>query len=135
MKTKSLIIIMLITIGIVVFSSCTSPQPIYKKISPSDAQKLIQTDSSVLLLDVRTSAEYEEMHIPGSTLLPIDEIGAQAETLLHDKGATIIVRPLRSCLSGNRSQAAAKQLLGMGYKKVYDLGGIINWPYETEVGK
>ena len=121
---------MLITMGTLIFTSCTS-QATYQTIAPADAQKLMQDDSSVILLDVRTPAEHEEVHIPGSTLLPVDDIQAQAGTLLPDKTATIIVY----CRSGNRSQVASKQLLDMGYKNVYDLGGIINWPYETEAGK
>ena len=31
-----------------------------------------------------------------------------------------------------RSADAAHKLIALGYTKVYDFGGIIDWPYETE---
>jgi len=60
-------------------------------------------------------------------LLPLDDIPQQAESVLPDKDATIIIY----CRSGRRSAIAAEELLNMGYKNVYDLGGILDWPYET----
>ena len=36
------------------------------------------------------------------------------------------------CRSGSRSRTASNTLIKMGYKNVYDLGGIINWPYEIK---
>ena len=38
------------------------------------------------------------------------------------------------CRSGRRSVTASEALVKLGYTKVYNLGGIINWPYETENG-
>ncbi|MFA6940014.1 MAG: rhodanese-like domain-containing protein, partial [Clostridiaceae bacterium] len=46
---------------------------------------------------------------------------------LRDTNAVIFVY----CRSGNRSVTAADILVNLGYKKVYNLGGIINWPYEV----
>ena len=38
------------------------------------------------------------------------------------------------CRSGRRSAEAAQKLLALGYEHVYDFGGIIDWPFETESG-
>lgn len=46
---------------------------------------------------------------------------------LEDKEAIIFVY----CRSGNRSATAANILIEQGYKNVYNLGGINNWPYEV----
>jgi len=35
------------------------------------------------------------------------------------------------CRTGNRSQNAVNILLQLGYEHVYDLGGILDWPYDT----
>lgn len=35
------------------------------------------------------------------------------------------------CRSGRRSALAAASLVKLGYTKVFDLGGIIDWPYEV----
>jgi len=44
-------------------------------------------------------------------------------------------RPVSRCRSGVRSATAAAQLVEMGYKNIYDLGGIKDWPYEKVSGQ
>lgn len=101
----------------------------YTTISPADAKNLIGSEG-VILTDVRTSEEYEQWHIPQAVLLPLDDISLKAQSVLPDKNSVIIVY----CRSGRRSKIASEQLLNMGYKNVYDLGGIIDWPYDTVSG-
>lgn len=100
----------------------------YRNITPEEAKRRLDTEQRIILLDVRTPAENREKRIPGSLLLPVDEIEQKALTLLPDKNATIIVY----CRSGRRSVTASVALVKLGYKNVYNLGGIIDWPYETE---
>ncbi len=102
-----------------------------KKITPEEAKKLMETRAETVLLDVRTQAEYEEKHIPNSVLIPLDTIPKQVELQLSDKNVPILVY----CRSGNRSKTAAAILVKLGYKDVYDLGGIMSWPFETKKGK
>ena len=59
--------------------------------------------------------------------MPVDTIKAESVKNLEDKEATIFVY----CRSGNRSATAANILIEQGYKNVYNLGGISNWPYEV----
>lgn len=99
---------------------------VYKTISPAEAKELLGDDGAILV-DVRTQEEYDEGYIPGAVLLPLDDITQKAQSVLPDKDATIIIY----CRSGRRSALAADELLNMGYKTVYDLGGIIDWPYEV----
>ena len=61
-----------------------------------------------------------------AVLLPVNDIAVKAEEVLTDKDAKILVY----CRSGNRSAAASKELIKMGYTNVFDFGGIISWPYE-----
>ena len=98
-----------------------------KLISPKDAKDLLAKDKSVILVDVRTAAEYKEGHIANSILVPSETIGQEAATKLTDKSSTIIVY----CRSGRRSALAAQELITLGYTNVFDLGGIIDWPYEV----
>lgn len=111
---------------LILLTACSSSS--YQKISAEDAKELLISDSSVILLDVRTIAENYELRIPGSTLIPLDTLEEQVESLLTDKQVKIVVY----CRSGNRSKEAIDILIGLGYKNVFDLGGIIDWPYETE---
>jgi phage shock protein E len=103
----------------------------YKDITPKDAKEMLDSNKDVILLDVRTLAEYEEKHIPNSTLLPLSELMDKATLVIKDKDMPILVY----CRSGNRSVTASLALIELGYKNVYNLGGIIDWPYETTSGK
>ena len=100
------------------------------KISHVDAKRRLDTEKGIILLDVRTKGEYLEKHIPKSTLIPVDDLANEAGRKLPDKNAEIFVY----CRSGNRSAMAIKELLKLGYSRVYNLGGIVRWPYETVSG-
>ena len=91
----------------------------------------MKVEKGIILLDVRTLEEYEESHIPNSILMPVDSIEKEAPAKLTDKNANIFVY----CRSGRRSTTASEALAEMGYSNVYNLGGIIDWPYEIKSGK
>lgn len=99
-------------------------------ISPEDAKKRLDGENGIVLLDVRTKKEYIDRHIPGSTLIPVAVLEKEAEAKLTDKNAVIFTY----CRTGNRSSSAQKILSKLGYTQVYDLGGIVSWPYETVSG-
>lgn len=101
---------------------------VYQNITASEARRIMDTEADYVILDVRTQAEYDEGHIPGAVLIPDNEIEARAETELPDKERMILVY----CRSGRRSKLAAEALVKMGYRCIYEFGGIIDWPYEVE---
>jgi rhodanese-related sulfurtransferase len=98
----------------------------YSKITPQEAKEMMDTQN-VTILDVRTKEEYNEKHIENALLIPDYELEEKANEMLPDKDAVILVY----CRSGNRSAASSKLLVSMGYTKVYDFGGIIDWPYDA----
>lgn len=102
----------------------------YTEIKPEDAKKRLDNEAGIILLDVRTEEEYIEKRIPNSLLIPVEVIEKEASSKLTDKSATIFVY----CRSGRRSAIASESLVQMGYTKVYDLGGINDWTYETVSG-
>ena len=140
-------LLLAVLLGAAVFSACgTKPQQNISQspaeivqpeivqpesISPEEAYKRLESEEDIILLDVRSQGEYEEQHIPGSILIPVNELEKRAEAELTDKDADIIVY----CASGKRSTSAANILAGLGYSKVYNMGGIMDWPYEVESGK
>lgn len=107
-----------------------APQATYQKITAEEALARIEGEEEVLVVDVRTRAEYDERHIEGAILVPNETIGDEMPALLPDLDAHILLY----CRSGNRSAQAAKKLIALGYTQVYDFGGIIDWPYETVSG-
>lgn len=100
----------------------------FETISAQKGKEMLDSNKNITLVDVRTEAEYKEKHIPQSVLIPLDVIKDEAPKILKDKDAVILVY----CRSGNRSKTAASILASLGYSKVYDMGGINSWPYETE---
>ena len=100
----------------------------YRKISAQEAKIMLDENPDAILLDVRSEAEFKEQHIKGAILFPVAEIKGKAANKLPDKNALILIY----CRSGIRSKDAANQLISIGYTNVYDFGGIIGWPYETE---
>ena len=60
-------------------------------------------------------------------LIPDTDIVEKAPEMLPDKAQTILVY----CRSGVRSARAANALIELCYIHVYDIGGIIDWPYDT----
>jgi rhodanese-related sulfurtransferase len=103
---------------------------VFTNITPEEARKRLEQESGLILLDVRTPAEHLERHIPGSLLIPVDRLEQDALSLMPDRRATIFIY----CRSGRRSVTAANILLKLGYTSVYNLGGIIDWPFETTDG-
>ncbi len=102
----------------------------YIRINAEEAKAMIDQEE-VIVLDVRTTEEYEETRIGGALLIPDYEIVELAEEKLPDREATILVY----CRTGNRSEDASRDLIQMGYQNVYDFGGIVDWDYKTVSGK
>lgn len=100
----------------------------YKKITLEEAKELIDSDEDVIILDVRTEEEFKEGHIPAAINIEDSILKDEADSKLPDKDATILVY----CRSGRRSEASAKELIDLGYINIIDIGGIIDWQYETE---
>lgn len=95
-----------------------SPRPIsYERLKSA----LDAPGAKPLLLDVRTKAEFDQGHIPGSLLMPYDSI--QVDFKEADKSRPIVVY----CRSGNRSSTAARTLVSMGYTDVSDFGAVHQW--------
>jgi rhodanese-related sulfurtransferase len=93
-----------------------------ERIDVTPAEFEAQMNGNYVLLDVRTYEEFEEGHIDGATLIPLDELDDRwIEIDEYDK---ILIY----CRSGNRSVTASDILLDVGFEKVYNLlGGISAW--------
>lgn len=100
----------------------------YQAITQEEAKKMMDAGEGIVILDVRTREEYESGHIRGAVCLPNEEIEGEPEEL-PDKTQTILVY----CRSGNRSRQAAGKLAALGYERVFEFGGILDWPYPEMV--
>jgi len=85
-------------------------------------QKLSQTNG--LLLDVRSYEEYEEKHIEGSLLIPLDELELRVEELSAYRHEPVLIY----CKAGVRSFYAGSFLVESGFSNVsHLLPGILGW--------
>lgn len=119
---KKIVIVLILILSLV---GCKEANISYQTVTPEDAYERLKTEE-ILLLDVRTELERLEGTIESSVLFPYETIEADFEAEYPDKDQTIFV----FCRSGRRSKIAADTLIELGYKDVYDLGGIIDWPYD-----
>ncbi|QWK19101.1 MAG: rhodanese-like domain-containing protein [Hydrogenobacter thermophilus] len=98
------------------------------EVSYEEAKRMLEEDSNVVLLDVRTPQEYAQLRIPNSKLIPLDELRYAYKDLPKDKKYIVY------CRSGERSAFATYFLRHMGYEAYNLAGGILTWPYEKVSG-
>ena len=131
-KDKTYFIILLMFVSLFCVSACamnnknataSSANKTYTQISQDVAKDMILKDGNLVIVDVRTKGEYEAGHIPGAILIPNESITDRKPEHLPDMNQVILVY----CRSGNRSKQAAQKLANIGYKKVYEFGGINTW--------
>ena len=86
------------------------------------AQKIAEED--VILLDVRTAAEFNESHLSNSVNIDVLEDYFTADVAVLDKTKSYAIY----CRSGKRSVDASQTMDQMGFNATFNLkGGIIEW--------
>ena len=83
---------------------------------------MMQQDDSLVVIDVRSQAEYNSGHIPGTLLIPMDELESQIGEL--DTSTPILVYSQKGCCG----EVAADILISHGFQQVHNLeGGFESW--------
>lgn len=78
----------------------------------------------LIVLDVRSEAEYRAGHIPGAKHLPLERLAPGLPLLESMKGSDVVC----VCASGKRSAIAAMRLRRAGFPAVFNLwGGMLLW--------
>jgi rhodanese-related sulfurtransferase len=113
--------------GILVFGPKPTPSV---EISPAQAYAKYQ--QGAFFLDVRSQEEYNQVHIKGSTLIPLDELQNRLSELSKDKDIVVV------CLSGHRAKSGTIILQQAGFTHVSCLSGglqawrVAGYPVENE---
>ena len=108
----------------------TNKEITYEIISQTQAKDIMDNSTDYVIVDARTSEEFNEGHIKNAINLDYEEVTQKAESLLPDKNQLILIY----CRSGRRSKIAAESLCQLGYTNVKEFGGIIDWQYEVVKG-
>lgn len=107
-------------------------RPNYVAVTADEAVKILE-NLQPFILDVRTPQEYQQIHIKGTTLIPIQQLQARITELESKKHEDVFIY----CATGNRSTVAARILANRGFKRIYNLRyGVYDWarkgyPYAT----
>jgi rhodanese-related sulfurtransferase len=88
------------------------------RITCADVNGLV--NEGAILIDVRTSEEYNTDHIENAINVNSETIKYTIKKYVDDYNTPVIVY----CQSGRRSAKSADILVNLGYTKVYDMGGI-----------
>ena len=91
------------------------------------AERVASSDPQLLVLDVRSAAEFAEGHIPGAVNIPHDVIGERVAELGPADERDIVVY----CRSGRRSALAIETLKRAGFSRLFHLDGdYLRWSEE-----
>ena len=125
---KKYIMILVSIIMIMGLTGCEKKDMSYTQISMEEAVAMMATEENYIILDVRTTEEFAEKHIPNAINIPNETIGSEELAELPDKNQLILVY----CRSGNRSKQASEKLAALGYTNIFEFGGINDWTGELE---
>ena len=108
-------------------SKNSDPKELNQTIMEIDVDTLYekkQQNESLVIVDVRTPAEYNSGHIPSAQLIPLSELSSSLSKLEAHKNQEIYL----VCAVGGRSQTATELLRKEGFSKAINVqGGTRGW--------
>lgn len=102
----------------------SAPVPPGAQVAAAELRRWLAAPDAPRILDVRSPAEFETVHIPGAYNVPLDTLREHREQLARhlDDHAVLV------CRSGMRAQQAERAFADVGLPNVHVLdGGITAW--------
>ncbi|MBP1134387.1 rhodanese-related sulfurtransferase [Arthrobacter sp. PvP023] len=100
-------------------SSSASPAPAVTALDPETLQTWFQEHKDLVVIDVRSAAEFESLHIRGSYNVPLPLLSEHTDELATRLGSRVVL----VCQSGARAEQARQRLGGAGIGTAYVLTG------------
>jgi len=98
-----------------------NPQEPFTRITVQEAAEMLRRDD-VVVIDVREPHEYQQGHVPGAKLIPVNSLFARKDELPRDKDIIFV------CAVGQRSALACEMAAAAGLTRLYNLeGGTEAW--------
>jgi NADPH-dependent 2,4-dienoyl-CoA reductase/sulfur reductase-like enzyme/rhodanese-related sulfurtransferase/two-component sensor histidine kinase len=98
---------------------------LFEGLGPTNAQQLLKVKEECACIDVRTPQEYEEERIPGTNLIPLENLRRRLDEIPREKDIMLV------CDTGMRAYQASLILKANGFKRVRILeGGLRMWPFD-----
>ncbi|MBD8068129.1 sulfurtransferase TusA family protein [Bacillus sp. PS06] len=97
-----------------------------KVINNEELEKKIEVNKSIVVIDVRETAEFAFNHIPNAISIPLGELENKLNDLNKNDEIYVV------CRTGNRSDLAAQKLSENGFTKVINVEpGMSQWNGKT----
>ena len=123
-------IVILLVLGLVILTGCSKEESVkLESVTMKEVYNIsenIEKYPDYVIVDVRSIEEFRSGHIKNAVNVPLPNINERD----IPKDNKIIVY----CRSGSRSTTAAGELQKLGYKYIYNMGGILDWEYELIKG-
>lgn len=115
---------LIIAVGLVVISMQAIGQQSQAKLSVDAVEAKINQSKQPQIIDARSKAEFEQIHLKDAIVLSQDSTKATAQINAFDKQKPVFVYAIGNA----RSAILARRLRNLGFNEVYELpGGIANW--------
>ncbi len=96
------------------------PREPFSRIDVNEAKEMMGDGAAVI--DVREPHEYDEGHVPGASLIPVNSVYARREELPKDQDLIFV------CAVGQRSALACEMAAAAGLTRLFNLeGGTDGW--------
>ena len=95
------------------------PAPAVTALAPEALQSWIKEHQDLVVIDVRSAAEFESMHIRGSYNVPLPLLSEHTDELAARLGSRVVL----VCQSGVRAEQARQRLASAGIDTAYVLTG------------
>lgn len=96
----------------------------FKSIYAAELKLRLATEPDLVLLDVRQDYEHEAFSLPGSILIPLDQLVERIDELGKYRDREVVVY----CKAGVRSAYACQILFSHQFSKLYNLAdGVMAW--------
>ncbi|WP_309669561.1 HesA/MoeB/ThiF family protein [Gemmatimonas sp.] len=103
------------------------PSMSIQHLSPADVAALLTGDDAPTIIDVREQWEYDLVHLPVSTLIPLSTLASRANDLDPSRSYALL------CHHGMRSEMAANWLMQHGFSRLINIdGGIDAWSMDVD---
>ena len=125
MDRISLLILIFLIVGVPAAFAEAPPVEAAPSITAEKLDEQRKSGVGPVVIDVRTSEEYESGHVPGAVNIPFDEIAERIGEVEAPHGVALY------CMVGPRARKGESALLAIGYEAVFHLeGGLAAWTAE-----
>lgn len=94
----------------------------YTSLNTKEAKEMIDSNSDIMLIDVRTRSEYDSGHLLGAKNIPLDQLDNRLGKLPRNKDIIVY------CQTGGRSIRAVRKLEVAGITRLYHMhDGLRGW--------